>query len=86
MKTWRCWACKRRRPLRYLTRDPRDEGWWSCRDREQCNMAGARRAIRGVRNLLGDYGLERRAMWRRTLAQHKHRARNGWPEWYGRAS
>jgi len=43
-------------------------------------MRGTRRAIRGVRNLLGEHGLERRTMWRRILAEHKHRAQYGWPE------
>lgn len=82
MKTWTCKGCGSRRPRRSLAARWSGE-WPTCKDEERCIMRGAARGRAGVRRLLGDYRLERRNMWRRILAEHKHTAEHGKPEWFG---
>ena len=85
MKTWRCQMRKQRRPRVRLERHPLDEGWWRCRDHGRCIMRGAARGRAGVRQLLGEYDLNRRRDWRRILAEHKRTAQHGKPEWFWRS-
>lgn len=68
MRTKRCWACDRRRPMARMNRNRGEPP--TCLDRKSCVRGLHRHEAQIARAILSDHDERDRPVWRRRLARH----------------